>query len=499
MGRKGDALFELVKLLDPVEIRDVYQYAGPQGKEKNHMRLFSVLCRMEEYAPALIEKEFSGESVLNHLSRLKNYLYNYIFKALTAYYRQPNSDLEDLIRHVNIALNKGKYRKALEYLQKAKEIARARERFADWLNLLKTERRILLSIANFEGLEKKLDEIRDEIRLVTEMLENLNQYEVLEEDLVKRARLKYLQRGIRDPRIAGALDNDPLMGSPDQAKSVRARLKFFQNHFEIARAQADFKKCIKASGQAIDLIETYPFLAEENKTAYLIELARIGTAYLALGETESCQQYIHKLKTKKAEGAFEAISLLKATSVLELSYSSQTQDMGPGQDAVSKLEERYDLFFTELRDEDVVLLHWLVVRFYFQSADYFHANGWIHRFINQNIKGIRVDLEITLRVLHLISLFEQSDWEGIDYYSRRHLRFIGAQEQVTRFESSLIRFLKKVPRLLHEERLEQGLTDFKRELKGIFEDPKEQYSLNYFDIMQWLDQRILEHAHITLH
>lgn len=498
MSRKRDALFEFIKLLDPVEIRDVYQFAGPQGKERNHMRLFAVLCRMEEYDPSLIEKEFAGEPVLNHLSRVKNYLYNFIFKALTAYYRLPNADLEDLIRQVNIAQSKGKYFKALEFIEKAKEIAKVRERFADWINLLKTERKILLILPNFEHLEQKLDEIREELRKATTMLENLNQYEVLEDDLVKRARLKYYRRGIRDPWLAGTLDNEPLMSGPGKALSYRARLKYFHNHFEIARAKGDFEQCIVASQNAIELIETYPFLAEEHKDSYLIELARIGTAYLALDNIEECLSYIHKLRTKQASGAFEKINLLKLTAVLELSYSSRTQDWGPGKNAVAKMEELYDHFFPELREEDVVLLHWLATRFFFQKGDYYKANTWIHRFINQNIKGIRVDLEITLRVLHLLILFEQSDWEGIDYYSRRHLRFIGSLEEVNRFESSLIRFLKKVPAHLHAGQLQQGLMDFKAELVEIFQDPKEQYFLNYFDIMEWLDQRIIEHTHITL-
>ena len=154
MSRKRDPLFEFVKLLDPVEIRDIYRFAGSQYKEKNHMRLFALYCRMEEYDYALIEKEFAGEPILNHLPRVKNYLYNYIFKALTAYYRLPNSDLENLIRQVHIARGKGKYLRALEFIAKAKEIAQARERFADWINLLKTERRILLILPNYELLEK---------------------------------------------------------------------------------------------------------------------------------------------------------------------------------------------------------------------------------------------------------------------------------------------------------------------------------------------------------
>ena len=490
MNSKTDALFLFIKTLSSAEKIRIKQYAGLQKGEKNYLRLYDVLCDMDEYDESYLREHFKGEKFLKNLSRLKNYLHGFLLKALSAFYTEPNADLSDMIREIHICVNKKSFAKALELIKKAKKTASERERFHEWLRLLNLERELILELPKIENFDERLDYLKAEIESVTQLLINLQHYINLEDDLLKRARRKFQIRGEKDKSIIDKLASSPLMQYERFALSSRARLKYLKNLGEISWLKQDIQNTISCTQKTIAIYEEHEYLIEEYRSDYQNDLVRLVNLFLRIDDHENSKIYLEKFDKRFTQASRDRGELFDKLLILKLSYSIDTGDETFGLEAVASAEKELALYESGIKDDLLILIYFLLTRFNIISGNNAVASRWVQKIIHTEKRHLRIDLQIFARVLHLVVLFESNDLAGIEYHARNYARFINKQDHVYKVESALVRFLNKTPDYIVRNNLMEGLEKLKVELSEILKDPYEQRALEYFDIIEWLDEKL---------
>lgn len=135
---RPENLFFLIKNLHEHEYRRVIEYARIFNAQESqvHIRMFKYLRNTENFNYDKLKAEFQAHPV----KRVKNYLHNFIFKALRVAGLQSNHEVEELIGEIDICLRKHNFVLAKKKINAALFIAKSRELFTQCLQILELER-----------------------------------------------------------------------------------------------------------------------------------------------------------------------------------------------------------------------------------------------------------------------------------------------------------------------------------------------------------------------
>ena len=479
-------------MLSPVEKRRFRQYASLQKGEKGYMKLFDLLLEMKSYDEDHIRKELAGDPLLNHLSRYKNYLFNLILKALTAFYKGPDADLSDLIRQVKISVSKRAWPKAFELIGKGRAIAASQERFEEWLNLLKIERRLIMELPAVQNFEKKISACLAELQDVKKKLHNLNDYEDLEDDVFMLRRRKYLVRGEHDRELLTQLADHELMESEEKPLSIRARMIYLQNRFYLSWTKQDFEDSLKCAISIVELLESHAFLMIENRAMYFNRLLQISTINLILKRNEESLKYLDKLGTVQDLDSYERVLLFNKQIIGQISYSSKTGDLRPGLEACKLAKRKLPEYQSNLKPEEVLQIWFWVTKIFIQAEELDQAYSAIQSFIAAEQKGVREDFQTFIRILQLVVLFMQKDWIGLESITRSVKRYIKKKDAYYQFETVLVKFFANAAKYEDRGQTDAKLRELRAEIETITTNGHERAGLQYFDAISWIDGCIEE-------
>ena len=492
MSRQLKTLHHFIHSLEPVEIRAIRHFSARKSSSKQHVELFDILLKMKRFDEVKLRAKIKTPGLLKNLPKVANYLYHFIFRALAAFGNEPNADLNELMQQVKIAIKKRLYEKGLELIRKAIVLARVRERFAEWLELLKMKRSIYLQLAHTPFLDLELTKIRLETDDASYKLNNLLEYERIEDKVVKIGRLKYLQRGYKDAGLIDHLERHPLLENDSAPASNRAMIKYLSYKFIIEKATPNidgFVKCIALCKQILEIFDENEYLKIDWREEYFKQISTVCLFTTAIGEFDESFAYLQLLESFR-ESPGDKLILMDKLMMARISYAKAAGVPQLGIETSNHMRERYEEIFPITRPDISLLLHWRVISFWQSQNNSELAIWWIHKVLDSN-SNVRIDIQIWTRIIHLVLLFDLEDWESLMSYSVRHRRFLNKQSEVYECEQVIIRHFARTSSYYSSKKAARNLNELRNELLEIFNSNKaEKYALNYFNILEWIEQKL---------
>jgi hypothetical protein len=131
-NRNTDVLFQLIKSLQKAEKRHFKLYIKRSSAKEDLkiVQLFDALDKLEDYDEKLLLKKLASTEK-PQLANLKAHLYKQILSSLRLLKTTDNIDLQlsEHLDYARILYNKGLKHQALKILEKAKELAKANQKF----------------------------------------------------------------------------------------------------------------------------------------------------------------------------------------------------------------------------------------------------------------------------------------------------------------------------------------------------------------------------------
>src|SRR5579872_6972529 len=103
-----DTLHELIQGLTPSEKGYFKKYAASQS-EKNYIKLFDAITAMETYDEEKLVRKLKNSVQARHRSRIKNYLFQNIVRALLFYHEEstPKVAVSNLLNEAEMLFSRG--------------------------------------------------------------------------------------------------------------------------------------------------------------------------------------------------------------------------------------------------------------------------------------------------------------------------------------------------------------------------------------------------------
>ena len=492
-----DTLFQLIHSLEKSEKRHFKLYIKRSSAKENLkiVQLFDALSTLNEYDEKQVLKRLPGTEK-PQLYNLKTHLYKQILASLRLLKSADSIDLQlnESFDYAHILYKKGLFLQSLRILDRAKETARANQKFNFLIQVLALEKRIeTLHItrgmqSRAETLSAEAVEISNKIGMLTR-LSNLSLQ--LYSWYIKNghARNENDETGIRQ------FMKDNLPEHAREQTGFYEKLYLYQSYSWYAFIRQDFLMYYRYSQKWVDIFDAQPLMIRVETGHYIKGMHNLLNAHFDLRNYEkfamTLMQFEAFAQTDRVIDhdnfriqAFIYISSAKINQHFILGTFKEGLLLVPG------IEEKLAEYAVFIDTHRVLVFNYKIATLYFGSGDFETSIDYLQRIINDHME-LRNDLQCYARLLHLMAHFELGNFEIIESLTRSVYRFMSKMQNLTVIEEEMFKFLRTsfhVSRTKLKPQFEKFLHKIKQFEKSRFETR----AFAYLDIISWVESKIYD-------
>lgn len=503
-NRSTDILFQLIKSLQKAEKRHFKLYIKRSSAKDDLkiVQLFDVLDKLpDDYDEKLLLKKLPSVEK-PQLANLKSHLYKQILSALRLLKTTENIDLQlsENLDYARLLYNKGLKIQALKILEKAKETARANQKFNFMAQVISLEKKIETlhitrsSIDRTAVLTNEALEISGHIDRVTR-LSNLAL-------MLYRWYVQYGHaRNEADEKDIKAYFKSYVPPSENDVGGFYEKLYFYQSYCWYAFIRQDFLMYYRYSQKWIDLfIEDKSMIAVETGH-YIKGMHTLLNAFFDLRHFKKFEVVLYqfeqffKTDTAQLHDNFRVHTSIYINSA-KVNQHLMKGTFSEGLKLVPSLKEElkeYALFVDRHR---IVVFNYKIASLHFGNGDYDKAIDYLNIIINAH-EDLRYDLQCYARLLHLMSHYELGNDSIIESLTKSVYRFMAKMKNLTIVEEAIFRFLRDTFNI-SPRKLKPEFTKLLEKIKYLEKNRFETRSFAYLDIISWIESKVYEKPMATI-
>jgi hypothetical protein len=496
-NRFSDTLFQLIHSLEKSEKRHFKLYIKRSSTKEDLkiVQLFDALDKLGDYDEKSLLKKLPGIEK-PQLSNLKTHLYKQILASLRLLKSADSIDLQlnEMFDYAHILYKKGLFQQSLRLLDRAKETAKANQKFNLLVQVLALEKRIeTLHITHSMQMRAE--------QLSAESVEVISHIDMVAR-LSNAAMLVYswyIQNGhARNERDEERVREFLLRQLPDHAFAQTGfyeRLYLYQTYTWYAFIRQDFLMYYRYSQKWLDLFEESPLMIRVETGHYIKALHNLLNAHFDLRNHQQFEIILRKFETFADSErvrdndnfriqCFLYISTAKINQVFMRGNFREGLQMVP---AIEQKMEDNDVFIDRHR---ILVLNYKIASLYFGSGDHATCIDYLQRIINEQ-GDLRNDLQCYARVLHLMAHYELGNFDLMESLTKSVYRFMARRERLTKVEEEMFRFLRAS---FHTSRhtLRTELEKFLEKIRGFEKNRFEARTFAYLDIVSWVESKVYQ-------
>lgn len=489
--KKNDSVFQLIKSLTRGEKRNFRMLAQLTSGDKKYLQLFDVMDGIDEYDEAKILKKFRKDaSFEKQFAYNKNYLYNSILNALAYFHKGMDAELSSLTIQVKILLEKNLYFQAKKLLRKAKEKVTVMEKFEEMLNLLQFETEILKRTENIKLLREAVRQVEFEEKVTLEKISNMLEYRRLDTRTFILMKTLYTARNESEMILVREIQNSEFLEDEGQALTSRAKILYNEIRRRVCLYEGNEEGALRFSERAVELYESNPIIKEDEKIAYLQQVSSQARSTLKLYGLQKTIPTIMRLRDVKISTPQERVFRFKRFYFFLIGMYVDTGETAP-EGIIDELLAEMKTLKNDLATSFKLWAYWCLALYYLEQGQLKKALQWMNDFLNHPRSAVRTDLQASSRLLNLVIHFELGNYDLIEYNIKSASRFMYKQERLHKYERRFLSFLRKAINISNQEELTQEFENFREDLVEIFQDDFERKALDYFNVLAWVDSKIL--------
>jgi len=494
-NRSTDILFQLIKSLEKAEKRHFKLYIKrSSGKEElKIVRLFDVLDKLKEYDEKLLLHKLNGITK-PQLANLKTHLYKQLLASLRLLKSTDSLDLQlnEQFDYAHILYKKGLYLQSLRILDRAKEIAKANQKFNFLPQIIALEKRIE-NLHITRSMQDRAELLSEEANEVSRHIDAVARLSNLSLQLFSWF-VKYGHaRNEKDEKGVKKFMKENLPADAWKQTGFYERLYLYQSYTWYAFIRQDFLQYYRYAKKWVDLFHEQPLMLRVETGHYIKGLHSLLNAHFDLRNYRQFEPTIRKFekfaqtdRVKKHDSfriqAFIYIATARMNQHFILGTFKQGLSLVPG------IEEKladYHLFIDRHR---VLVLNYKIAMLYFGSGDYATSIDYLQKIINEKA-DLRQDLQCYARLLHLMAHYELGNDMLMESLSKSVYRFMAKMENLTVIEEAMFRFIRhSLP--LSPRQLKPELEKFLHTIKHLEKNRFETRALAYLDIISWVESKV---------
>ncbi len=494
-NRFSDTLFQLIHSLEKSEKRHFKLYIKRSSTKEDLkiVQLFDALDKLSDYDEKNLLKKLPGIEK-PQLSNLKTHLYKQILASLRLLKSAESIDLQlnEMFDYAHILYKKGLFQQSLRLLDRAKETAKANQKFNFLVQVLSLEKRIeTLHITH--SMQMRAEQLSAESRQVIDRIDMVARLS----NLALLVYSWYIRNGhSRNEKDEGRLREylqEQLPPNAWEQTGFYERLYLYQSYNWYAFIRQDFLMYYRYSQKWLDLFDEQPLMIRVETSHYIKALHNLLNAHFDLRNYEKFEIVLRKFedfsqtdRVKENDNfriqSFVYITTAKINQVFMMGNFKEGLDIVPGIE--QKLTE-YDLFIDRHR---ILVLNYKIASLYFGSGDYATCIDYLQRIINDQM-DLRNDLQCYARVLHLMAHYELRNFDLMESLTKSVYRFMARRERVTKVEEEMFKFLRTSFQISRAS-LRAEFGKFLEKIKQFEKNRFEARAFAYLDLVSWVESKV---------
>ncbi len=416
-NRFSDTLFQLIHSLEKSEKRHFKLYIKRSSTKEDLkiVQLFDALDKLSDYDEKNLLKKLPGIEK-PQLSNLKTHLYKQILASLRLLKSAESIDLQlnEMFDYAHILYKKGLFQQSLRILDRAKETAKANQKFNFLVQVLALEKRIeTLHITHSmqmraEQLSVESNDILNRINMVARL-----------SNLALLIYSWYIQNGHsrneRDEELIRTYLKENLPADAWEQTGFYERLYLYQSYNWYAFIRQDFLMYYRYSQKWLDLFEDQPLMVRVETGHYIKALHNLLNAHFDLRNYARFDQVLRKFEAfsqtdRVIENDNFRVQCLVYITTAKINQVFMRGNFKEGLAMVPDIEKSLlenDLFIDRHR---ILVLNYKIASMYFGAGDFATCIDYLQRIINDQL-DLRNDLQCYARVLHLMAHYELKNYD----------------------------------------------------------------------------------------
>ncbi|HEY1200098.1 MAG TPA: hypothetical protein VGE79_03905, partial [Niastella sp.] len=411
-NRFTDALFQLVHSLEKSEKRHfkLYIKRSSANEDLKIIRLFDALDKLPEYDEKLLLKKLP-DIKKPQLANIKTHLYKQLLASLRLLKATENIDLQlsEHLDHARVLYNKGLKLQGLKILEKAKEIARANQKFNFLAQVISLEKKIETLHITRSSTEKTL-QLAEEAQEISSHIDRVTR-------LSNLALLMYrwfvLNGHARNPEDLQQMDKffkEYLPADLGEVNGFYEKLYLYQSYSWYAFIKQDFLMYYRYGQKWIDLYEEHPLMKEVETGHYIKGMHNLLNAHFDLRNFKrfeiTLKQFEEFSKTPVAthHDNFRTHTFIYINSA-KINQHLMQGTFREGLALVPEIEEKLEEYALFVDQHRILVFNYKIATLHFGNGDFEKCIDYLQRIINGPI-DLRVDLQCYARLLHMLAHYE---------------------------------------------------------------------------------------------
>jgi hypothetical protein len=494
-NRSTDILFQLIKSLEKAEKRHFKLYinrsSGNTGLKI--VRLFDALDKLKDYDEKLLLKKLT-DVTKPQLANLKTHLYKQIMASLRLLKSTDSIDLQlnEQFDYAHILYKKGLFMQSLRIIDRAKEIARANQKYYFLPQLIALEKRIE-GLHITRNIQHRADALTAEANEVNSHIDKMARLSNLALKLFSwfvengHARDEYDEKDIRK------FMTQNLPSGAWKETGFYERMYLYQSYTWYAFIRQDFLQYYRYAKKLVTLFEDHPLMKRVETSHYIKSLHYLLNAHFDLRNhrefSKTLEQFSEAAQTARIKDhdnfrmqAFIYISQARINQHFMRGSFKEGLTLVP---VIEKELSEYALFLDRHR---ILVLNYKFAMLYFGSGDYNTCIDYLQKIMNDN-STLRYDLQCYARVLHLMAHYELGNDMLMESLSKSVYRFMARMKNLTAVEEAMFKFLRQsIP--LSPRQLKPEFEKLLATIKHLEKDRFQTRSFAYVDIISWVESKV---------
>jgi tetratricopeptide (TPR) repeat protein len=452
-----------------------------------------VLDKLKEYDEKPLLKKIPGVTK-PQLANLKIHLYKQILASLRLLKSADSLDLQlnEQFDYAHILYKKGLFHQSLRILERAKDVAKANQKFNFLPQAIALEKRIE-NLHITRSMQDKAEILSAEAIEVSRHIDMVSRLSNLALKLYSWFVQHGHARNEEDEKDVRQFMKDNLTKDVWEQTGFYERLYLYQSYTWYAFIRQDFLQYYRYTKKWVDLFKEQPLMVRVETGHYIKGIHNLLNAHFDLRNYREFEKTLRKFekvaqldRVKDHDSfriqAFIYISTAKMNQHFMLGTFKQGLSLIPG------IEEKLEAYHLFIDNHRILVLNYKFAMMYFGSGDYNRCIDYLQKIINDKTT-LRYDLQCYARLVHLMAHYELGNDMLMESLTKSVYRFMAKMRNLTVVEEAMFKFLRQsIP--LSPRQLKPQFEKFLHTIKHLEKNRFQTRSFAYLDIISWVEGKV---------
>ena len=491
----SNKLFDLIKSLSGSEKRYFKLFIRERDERSNkYLRLFDAIDQQSEFnEESLKDYVYGGEEIESRkYSELKAYLYDLILKSLQSFDSKNSAQakIKSQLLGIEALCKRSRFQDAKQLLHKAAKQAKKYEYWNLLLEIFDWEKKIAYAQTQIAYLNRELPRIEEQERDALQQLQWIAEYQNLFFRLLVSLRLDASQRDDSIRAFRESLDAHPLLVSCPVQASHSVQILYLRIKAVVAYAKGNTQTFYETSKACIAQMESQAHFLKEDVSQYISALSNLVVSCGQLKKYEEVEHCLNKFLEIKPITKDDELKIHRQYFMNRFALCIRQGDFIEGQAAMVRHEEALARFNRYSFQKNTFYFQYFYISF--GSGDYESAVSHLNEWLSLGSNEERQDLQSLSRILNLIIHYEMDNTLLLESLVRSAYRYQKKQKMVYEYERLMLQFFRQSNKVASKRELKQAFQGLRSSLEDLFVQPRERAMLQLFDVLAWVDSKILQ-------